>query len=75
LRQRVLSGDSAGWRLGLAVVQHRGLAAWLCVWRGVATQAPARPERERSTRPVAVRPAEELVGVLASMALGAVARG
>jgi predicted MFS family arabinose efflux permease len=75
LRQCALCGDAAGWRLGLAVLQHRGVAAWLGVWRDVATPAPTRPGLQRlSTRPEVVRVGDELVGVLASMALHAVAR-
>ena len=31
LRRRALSGDGDGWRLGLAVLQQRGVAAWLRV--------------------------------------------
>ncbi len=31
LRRRALGGDSDGWRLGLAVLQQRGVAAWLQV--------------------------------------------
>jgi hypothetical protein len=47
------------------VVCHRGVVAWLRTWR--ATPAPA-------AGPAAVEPAgsDELVGVLASMALAAI---
>ena len=31
LRRRALAGDADGWRLGLAVLQQRGVAAWLRV--------------------------------------------
>jgi hypothetical protein len=73
LRRRVLDGDVAGWRMGLAIVQHRGLAAWLRVRRSVAPAAA----------PVAVSAlaggsggvGDQLVAVLAGMALGAAARG
>ena len=49
------------------MVCHRGVVAWLRAWR--ATPAAA-------TDPAVVEPAgsDELVGVLASMALGAVGR-
>jgi hypothetical protein len=75
LRQRALSGDAAGWRLGLAVLQHRGVAAWLRARAGAATAPPSRPAPQRTGRPVMAGAAEELVGALASMALGALARG
>ena len=29
LRAQALAGDAGGWRLGLGVLQHRGVAAWL----------------------------------------------
>ena len=64
LRARALDGDPGGWRLGLAVLEHRGVVAWARAWQ--ATTAPA-PSRVPATRPVAVR--DELVGALASMAL------
>ena len=31
LRARALGGDADGWRLGLGVLQQRGVAAWLRV--------------------------------------------
>lgn len=67
LRRRALSGDTDGWRLGLGVLQHRGVAAWL---RARTATAPTRPA------PTAAISADaELVGLLASMALGVAARG
>ena len=42
LRARALGGEADGWRLGLGVLQQRGVAAWLRVRR--------RPSR-RSHRP------------------------
>ena len=72
LRRRALCGDVDGWRLGLGVLQHRGVAAWL----GVRTaMAPVRPTPGRPLPPAtAGGVAAELVGLLASMAL-AVATG
>jgi hypothetical protein len=63
LRRRVLDGEVQGWQLGLAVLQRRGVAAWLRAWQ-VTTPAPV-------ARPTAPQPmaAAEVVGVLASMAL------
>jgi hypothetical protein len=49
------------------------MVAWLRVSRGVAPPAPTRPQSQYPPQPA--RAAEELVGVLASMALGALARG
>lgn len=74
LRERVLAGDVAGWRLGLAVVQHRGVAAWLRVRRSAAG-AGGRSVADEAIRDVsAPAPAGvggQLVAVLAGMALGA----
>jgi hypothetical protein len=68
LRAHALGGDSAGWRHGLALLEGRGMAAWLRTSRTI----PAGPSR------LAGRPAStdglggDLVGVLASMALAVV---
>jgi len=73
LRRRALSGDTDGWRLGLGVLQYRGVAAWLGVRTAMA------PVRATPTRPLP--PATggggtaELVGLLASMALAVAVRG
>ena len=63
LRRKALQGEAAGWRLGLAVPVRQGVAAWLRVGDGI----PAPPP----TRPPGPGPAcgDELVGVLATMAL------
>lgn len=66
LRARALHGDAAGWRLGLGVLEHRGVLAWTRAWR-TTTPAPA-PASARE--PVGV--SDELVGALASMALACV---
>lgn len=69
LRRRALGGDAEGWRLGLGVLCHRGVAAWLRAWHTTvptpAVPAPATAGRVGS---------DELVGVLASMALAATGR-
>jgi hypothetical protein len=62
----VLGGDPNGWRLGLAVLERRGVVAWTRAW---STTAPA-PVRAAPVAPAAV--GDELVGVLASMALACV---
>jgi hypothetical protein len=65
LRRRALGGEHAGWRLGLAVVQRRGVAAWLRVGHAIPTPTPS-PSPSGSRVPVG---GDELVGVLATMAL------
>jgi hypothetical protein len=73
LRSRALDGEPSGFRLGLALLERRGVMAWARVWQGTT------PERE--PRRVAVSVLEmpavsgELVGALASMALARVAAG
>lgn len=66
LRRRALGGEAEGWRLGLGVMCHRGVAAWLRAWHTTvptpAAAAPAAADRVGS---------DELVGLLASMALAA----
>jgi hypothetical protein len=74
LRDRALRGDTGGWRLGLAVVERRGVAAWLRV-RAAATVAAPVPAPARAGRPVLADAADEIVCVLAAMALGALAAG
>ena len=66
LRSHALGGDPAG-RLGLALLQRRGVAAWMRAWPSTTPAAPARPA-------LAAAPAgEEIVGVLATMALACLA--
>jgi hypothetical protein len=66
LRRRALGDEQAGWRLGLAVVQRRGVAAWLRVGHAIP---PPTPSAKRV--PVG---GDELVGVLATMALACIGR-
>ena len=56
LRQQVLGGDAGGWRLGLGVLQDRGMAGWLAAWDACPTRTRAapggrRPSRRRRRRP------------------------
>jgi hypothetical protein len=63
LRRRVLGGEPDGWRLGLAVLQRQGVAAWIRVWDDIA-RAPVK------SAVAAPGPrCEELVAVLAGMVL------
>jgi hypothetical protein len=74
LRARALSGDTDGWRLGLGMLQQRGVAAWLRVRQATVPKvSPATPTRAGS--PIAGGVDAELVGLLASMALAVAARG
>jgi hypothetical protein len=72
LRGRALDGEVGGWRLGLAVLQHRGVSAWLRTCRavpaGLGVAAPARP-----AAPLPVGQGDALVAALASMALACTA--
>jgi hypothetical protein len=74
LRARALGGDVDGWRLGLAVLQQRGLAAWLRVRQAsVSTVSPPTPSKAGS--PITGGMDGELVGLLASMALAVATQG
>ena len=74
LRARALGGQPDGWRLGLGVLQQRGVAAWLRLREAtVPTVSPPTPAQ--SAPPVAAGVEAELVGLLASMALAVAARG
>lgn len=66
LRRRALDGAPDGFRLGLAVLQRQGMAAWIAAWKefgGVpVASAPERPASEAQA-------SDAVVAVLASMAL------
>ena len=74
LRRRALTGDTDGWRLGLGVLQQRGVAAWLRVRQATAPTV-ARPTPARAGWPGAGGVDAELVGLLASMALAVATQG
>jgi hypothetical protein len=71
LRARALSGSPDGWRLGLAMLERRGMAAWARAWRTTAP-TPPRPSRRVVEVPA---DASQLVAVLATMALACAASG
>jgi hypothetical protein len=75
LRRRALSGDGDGWRLGLAVLQQRGVAAWLRVRQAATVPNVSPPMPARATSPIAGGVDGQLVGLLASMVLAVAARG
>jgi hypothetical protein len=64
-----LDGDAAGWRLGLALLQRRGVAAWAKAWQ---TTAPATPVRSPAAAPI---DGDGVVGILATMALACLGAG
>ena len=70
LRACALGGEPDGWRLGLALLERRGVAAWAHAWQTTAPAAPSPPGRPAVEAP---RDAGEIVGVLASMALACLA--
>lgn len=74
LRARALGGQADGWRLGLGVLQQRGVATWLRLRQAtVPTVSPPPPTRAASRLGGGVE--AELVGLLASMALAVASRG
>jgi len=74
LRSQALDGGPSGYRLGLALLERRGVAAWSRTARASAT---APEPRKASTAAVVELPAcgRELVGALADMALARAAAG
>jgi hypothetical protein len=74
LRARALGGAADGWRLGLGVLQQRGVAAWLRL-RQATIPTVSVPTPARTASPPAGGVEAELVGLLASMALAVATRG
>jgi hypothetical protein len=71
LRGQALAGAPGGARLGLALLQHRGVSAWTRAWQSTAPGPSAVPTLVTGA---GVPAAEgEIVNVLASMALACVA--
>jgi hypothetical protein len=74
LRAQALDGEPSGFRLGLALLERRGVAAWSRAW---GSTAPAKPTAA-APAPTILAPVaadDELVGALASMALARAAAG
>ncbi len=67
----MLRGDAGGWRLGLGVLQNRGIAGWLAAWDDLPDPVPA-PRPGPPPRPAAGG-GEQLVAALATMALSCLA--
>jgi biotin-(acetyl-CoA carboxylase) ligase len=71
LRGQALAGAPAGSRLGLALLQHRGVSAWTRAWQTTAPGPTVSATlATRASAPVAEG---EIVSVLASMALACAA--
>jgi hypothetical protein len=72
LRARALAGEGDGFRMGLAMLQRRGVAAWTRAWQSTlpaARASPARPAVELRADPA------QIVDVLAAMALACARAG
>lgn len=68
LRRRVLCGEPGGFRLGLAVLQRQGMAAWLRAWDELGAVENPTPSSSPYL-PTGSVASESLVAVLASMTL------
>jgi len=74
LRSVAIAGGPSGFRLGLALLERRGVVAWSRAWRATAAANDSQPASAASV--VELPPSgRELVGVLADMALARVAAG
>ncbi|MDP9073709.1 MAG: hypothetical protein M3N98_05935 [Actinomycetota bacterium] len=69
MRAHALAGEMSGWRLGLSLFQGRGMATWLAACRDTTPPPPPSPTRSSTGGA-----GDELVGVLATMALAALGR-
>ena len=78
LRARVVSGEPDCFRLGLAMLERRGVAAWSRAWQTTAP-APAAPAPAAASPRAAViqlpSDARQLVDALATIALASTATG
>jgi len=63
-------GEPDGWRLGLALLERRGVAAWTRAWQTTVPVPPPRPAGPAVETPAG---AGEIVGLLATMALACLA--
>jgi len=72
LRSHALDGEPSGFRLGLALLERHGVAAWARAWGSIAHPEPAaRLQPATASAPVG----DALVGALANMACARVAAG
>lgn len=68
LREAVADGTDDGWRLGRGVLTAKGMASWATAWRSLPAP-PARSCPGRQPPPALSGDSDELVRVLAAMAL------
>ena len=69
------AASQSGFRLGLALLERRGLAAWARAWQGGRLPRASRNDAERVGGRAAHRQRASSSGALASMALALVAPG
>jgi hypothetical protein len=76
LRARVVSGEPDCFRLGLAMLERRGVVAWSRAWQATAP-APAAPAAGAPRAAVVPLPsdARQLLDALATIALASAAAG
>jgi hypothetical protein len=74
LRSHALEGGPSGFRLGLALLERRGVAAWARAWEAT-TQAQDAQHSSTASGVQLPAASRELVGALASLALARVAAG
>lgn len=67
LRAGALSHGVAVPRDGLVLLMHKGLRAWMSAWASLP--APPSPRGDPSHRPLSTPPSDEVIHVLAAMAL------
>jgi len=69
LRGDALAGAGHGWRWGRALLQRQGLAVWIGSWRQLAVATPVPSPPAAATATAVPAGSEQLVAVLAAMAL------
>jgi hypothetical protein len=70
VRRQVMEQQTFGCRLGLAVLLHSGVAAWIDAWRSCTTPPASPPQSPPTKSELSNEVDAEVVHVLANMALG-----
>jgi len=70
----VMEQQTFGCRLGLAVLLHSGVAAWLDAWRSCTTPSTSPPQSPQAESELSNEVDAEVVHVLANMALNNLAK-